>query len=115
MARKIDVVARVYDRSGRLMATGENSYTKTHPIQYRYALRAGRPLKQYLHAEISAIIRALKNKNRTPYKIVVERYSKEGRPMMAKPCPVCMAAINEAGIRLVEYTVGNGREMIRLY
>lgn len=56
----------------------------------------------YLHAEVAAIIKALKVG--TPHKIMIERYGKDGSPMLAKPCAMCEIAIREAGIHFVEYT-----------
>jgi tRNA(Arg) A34 adenosine deaminase TadA len=55
----------------------------------------------YLHAEIAALVKA-RGKG---YKIKIERYNKHGEPMLAAPCPICLAAIKEAGIQLVEHTV----------
>lgn len=69
-------------------------------MQARYAARVGYPHKIYLHAEIHAIVKA-----RAPiHWIEVKRYSKTGKPMFAKPCPICMLAIKEAGIKEVSYT-----------
>lgn len=112
MAR-VTITARVYSKSGALLATGVNSYTKTHPIQYKYACKAGKPYKMYLHAEISAIIKALKV-NSNPYKIEVIRIGKDGRLRMAKPCLVCMEAIRDAGIKKIRYTTNSGWSTMRL-
>lgn len=81
---------------------GQNSYEKTHPTQARYASLAGEPYKTYLHAEIAALIKCRKE----PFKIKIERKDKNGKDMMAKPCPICELAIRKAGIKFVEYTVG---------
>ncbi len=101
---KHDVVATVYDKRGKVLACCHNSYTKTHPIQAHYAKMAGGRFveKIYLHAEIAAIIKAKGEGD--AYKIKIERYSKDGSPRNAKPCPVCELAIKEAGISFVEYT-----------
>ena len=96
------LTATVYDRNNRVLAVGTNSYTKTHPVQAKYAQRAGLPDKQFLHAEVQAIIKALKKGK--PHSIHIERYNKNGAPLLAKPCPVCSLAIKEAGIRKVFYT-----------
>jgi tRNA(Arg) A34 adenosine deaminase TadA len=98
------VRAEVYDRHGNQLATAYNSYVKTHPRQKRLAQRVGMPQKQYLHAEVSAIIRALKT-HKAPYRICISRRSvKTGKIGLAKPCPICDLAIQEAGIQIVEYT-----------
>lgn len=96
------VTAIVYDKRGRVLSVGENSYSKTHPEQARFALLAGEPLKQFLHAEVLALIRC-KGK---PYKIKVERMNRKGTLMLAKPCPICELAIKQAGIKFIEYSIG---------
>ena len=95
-----NVVAFALDRKVRLLAIGFNSYVKTHPYQKRCARKAGDAFKQYLHAEISAIIKA----KQQVHSIVVVRISKAGDFMLAKPCPVCYLAIQEAGINNVYYS-----------
>ena len=52
------VKATVYDRRGRKIATAENSYDKTHPIQAHFAAKAGKPVCKYLHAEVLALLRS---------------------------------------------------------
>lgn len=81
---------------------GQNSYVKTHPLQAMYASKAGFPDKQYLHAEIHAITRCRDIKR--AYKIFITRYNKQGEPVLAKPCPVCMSAIVASGIRNIVHT-----------
>ena len=95
-----NVVAFALDRKGRLLAIGFNSYVKTHPYQKRCARKAGDQFKQYLHAEISAIIRA----RQQVHSLVVVRISKAGDFMLAKPCKVCYLAIQEAGIKNIFYS-----------
>ena len=97
------LTATVYDKRGRVLSTGINSSIKTHPEQSRLASIAGLPLKVYLHAEIAALIRV---RHGVPYRIVIERYGKQGEPRLAKPCPICELAIQQAGISRIEYTVG---------
>jgi deoxycytidylate deaminase len=99
------LTATVYDKKGRILAIGENSFQKTHPKQKKWAQMVGgrHAHREFLHAEIRAIIRALKKGK--PYKIKVERYTYDGEPALAKPCPICEIAIAEAGIKLIEYTV----------
>ena len=103
MARKQQhIIATIYDKRGRVLSVGSNSYTKTHPLQAKYAAMAGLPHKQYLHAEISAILR-LENPSKA-YRILVERYDSNGNPANAKPCPICQRVIVSAGIKQVEWT-----------
>lgn len=95
-----NIKATIYNKRGRVLSVGYNSYSKTHPFQYKLALRVGLKEKQYLHAEISALIKCREE----PYKMVIERYGKDGKPLLAKPCPICQMAIEESGVRVVEYT-----------
>ena len=95
------IKATVYDRNNNVISIGFNSYSKTHPLQYHYAAKAKQPEKIYLHAEIAALIKAKKK----GYRITIERYNKQGKPMLAAPCPICLLAIKEAGIEIVQHTV----------
>lgn len=71
------------------------------PAQVRYADINTERI--YLHAEIAALVKL--KKGMKPYKIVIERYGKDGRSRIAKPCPVCERAIKAWNIKRVEYTV----------
>lgn len=103
MSNKQNIIAKVYDKQNRLLGTGRNSYSKTHPMQALYAEQAGMPEKLYLHAEVEAIIKAMKNG--IPYSIHVERYTKNGKSALAQPCPICILAIKRAGIKNITFTV----------
>lgn len=101
MSKGQRVEAYAYAKNGRLLAVGRNSYTKTHPEQARCAEIAGQPKKQYLHAEIDALVKAKSQ----VYKLFIVRYGKRvGETRLAKPCPVCEIAINNHQVKLVEYT-----------
>lgn len=100
--QKQSVTAIIYDKRGRVLSVGKNSYVKTHPKQAYYAEKAGLPDKQYLHAEIDAIIRCRDLAN--AHSIFVSRINKAGKTAMAKPCPVCRTALEEAGIFNVRWT-----------
>ena len=103
MAEKSDgfrarVGAVILDKKGRVISSGFNK-RKTHPLQVHY----GSIKKPYLHAEMSALVNARKK----GHTIVVARITKNGDLGLAKPCPVCAAAIADAGIKRVIYTVNN--------
>jgi deoxycytidylate deaminase len=98
---KHTLTALIFDKRGRPLSVGRNSYTKTHPIQAAAAKATGNPHKIYLHAEVDAIVK-LDNPEKA-YKIVVFRYDKKGKPMNAKPCEVCMSLISKLNLK-VEYT-----------
>lgn len=105
MTTKHILAAQCYNKNGKLLSSATNSYKKTHPLQKMFACKAGFPAKQYLHAEISAIIKA---KGQTIHALHVSRFNKQGKMMNAKPCPVCCRAIREYGIMNVFYTSNNG-------
>jgi tRNA(Arg) A34 adenosine deaminase TadA len=100
MTNRQKIIATTFDKKGIKIASAENSYIKTHTVQAKYAKNFN-PKKIYLHAEILAIIRS---KNRSISKIRIERFSKSGDTMLAKPCEICELAIKEAGIKFIEYT-----------
>lgn len=93
--------AIVTDKKGKILGIGTNSYTKTHPKQRRYSRLAGQPGRDFLHAEVAAIIRSRKG---DPYGLYVARADASGKGCNSKPCPVCEEAIREAGIREVIHT-----------
>lgn len=101
MTTKQQITATVYDRRGRVLSVAHNSYEKTHPYQARLAQKVGHPERQYLHAEIHALIKC----RGVPYKIRVERRNNQGQLLLAKPCPICELAIKKAGVRFVEYSL----------
>lgn len=76
-------------RRNRVCSTGFNSYTKTHPRQNHYARLAGQPKREYLHAEIAALLRSPRDVDT----LFVCRFDKQGNPVPAAPCPVCSLAI----------------------
>lgn len=61
----------------------------------------GHPEKMYLHAEVQALLRCGDKK---PYKLIVQRFDSEGKPAMAKPCPICQKALQLYGVKEVWYT-----------
>jgi deoxycytidylate deaminase len=102
MTQHQSITAIIYDKRGRVLSVGQNSYIKTHPMQASFARKVGTEHKIFLHAEVHAIIRC-KDLSKA-HKILVTRYSKEGKPMLAKPCKICQSAIEAAGIKIVEHT-----------
>lgn len=102
MKNRLNITAVIYDKRGRVLSIGQNSYTKTHPMQFRHAKKMGEPYKQYLHAEVHAIVRCADLKK--AHTIAVYRYNSEGEPVLAKPCPICMSAIKAAGIKNIIHT-----------
>lgn len=99
--KKENITAIITDKRGRVLSIGKNSYVKSHPIQAKHARMVGQESKIYLHAEIDAIIRC-KNIFKA-HKIFVSR-EKNNKLCLAKPCPICMSAIEAAGIKNIEWT-----------
>lgn len=97
------LVAKAYDRKGHLLATATNSYTKTHPLMLHFGKQVGCVTRVFLHAEIAAL---LKCRDKEVYELSIERRKRDGSPGLAKPCPICEAAIAAWGVRKVSYTVG---------
>lgn len=94
--------AVIYDKRGKVLSIGQNSYYKTHPLQAYYAKKAGQEGRIFLHAEISAIIKC-PDLDRA-HKMMISRFGSDGRPLLAKPCPVCETAIRSTPIKHVNYT-----------
>ena len=102
MAKQHHILAKCYDKRGRLLAAAFNSYTKSHPLQSYFARKVGHSEhKIYLHAEIHAI---LKCRGKAIHRISVERYDAQGLPVNAQPCPICQEAIRAFGIKIVGHT-----------
>lgn len=102
MEHKHNITAIIYDKRGRPLSIGKNSYHKTHPLQVKMAEKVGLPEKRYLHGEIDAIVKC-KDLSKA-HKIVIMRYTKDGKPANAKPCAICQAAIALTPIKIIEHT-----------
>lgn len=94
------LTALAYDKRGRLLSVGTNSYIRTHPLQAKYSRKAGKPDAIYIHAELAALLKA----RGKVHKLVVVRYGKKGQPLLAKPCAACQLAINDWNVEIVEHT-----------
>lgn len=103
--RRYIILAKCYDRKGRMLSVGTNSYKKSHTLMKHFAELAGEDPKIYLHSEVQALLRA---KDKQVHRITVERYDASGNPALAKPCKVCQKAIQAYGVKFVEYTSEDG-------
>ena len=92
-------VCAITTYKGRVTAIATNSYTKSHPEQKRLATKVGHPSKQYLHAEIAALLRA----DRVDA-IHVFRINKRLEFVNAKPCAICELGIAERNITRIFHT-----------
>jgi deoxycytidylate deaminase len=111
---------------GHIIGRGQNS-TKTHPYQKKYNRKyrhfnceRGEFVSDMLHAEISAILNVPYTVGRDvdwgKVNVYVYRIS-HGRRLgfgNARPCPACMAAIRDLGIKHVYYTDNSGYGYLEL-
>jgi tRNA(Arg) A34 adenosine deaminase TadA len=71
-------------------------------MQAFHAKKVGEPYKQYLHAEVHAIVKCPDISK--AHRIFVSRWNKNGDTMNAAPCPICMSAIKSTPIKVIEHT-----------
>ena len=103
MHPKHDMTAIIYDKRGRILSVGKNSYVKTHPMQAKFAKLANQDENRiFIHAEVSAIVKCKRIDK--AHKIVIMRFMKDGTPANAAPCPTCQMAIESFGIKIIEHT-----------
>ena len=95
------ITAILFDKKGRPLSVGRNSYTKTHPLMARESAKHGEPYKVFLHAEIDAIVRC-RDMDKA-YRIVVMRFDADGLPVNAKPCRICQGLLSTYNLR-IEHT-----------
>ena len=93
------VGAAIYNKRGSLLSVGFNKQ-KTHVRQAKWAFEVGQPLRQFLHAEIDALIKC---RHGDPHSIVIVRLTSKGLAM-AKPCAVCQRALLETSIVKIFYS-----------
>ena len=95
---------------GQVIGSGCNT-NKTHPTQkyYNKYRKPSDSMLPKLHAEISCInqIKHL-DINFSKVKLYIYRIRKDQPFGLARPCPSCMAAIKDLGIRDVYYTTNDG-------
>lgn len=100
---KYEITAIIYDKKGNVISIGYNNYTKTHPLQAKYAKKVGLEKKIFLHAEMDAVIKA-GSKIKTAHLIRIFRYNNSGEPRCAKPCPICQEMLKHTPIKFIEHT-----------
>ena len=99
------ICAVVCDKRGRVLSVGVNSYQKSHPAMKHYAIKAGNPEAQYVHAEVASLLALSYNDRQKAHKIFVSRLMKNGKTGLAMPCSICQLALKEYGIKEVSYTI----------
>ena len=95
---------------GQVIGLGCNC-NKTHPTQKfynKYRIKSDNMLPK-LHAEISSI-NQIKHIgiNCSKVKLYIYRIRKDQPFGLSRPCPSCMAAIKDLGIRDIYYTTNDG-------
>ena len=100
--KRFNITATIYDRKGNVLAIGQNSYVKTHPLQAKHAAKVGEAYKVYMHAEVHAITRC-KDLSKA-HRIFISRYNENGTTATAKPCKICQSAITATNIQIIEHT-----------
>lgn len=94
-------------RIGAVLAKGSNvisvgfNHWGTRQIIERH--RHIRPNNDTVHAEIHAIL-GVSKEEAAKCTLYVGRFTKEGRPANAKPCPLCQTILKEMGVKRVFYT-----------
>jgi deoxycytidylate deaminase len=100
--QKQRIYAIIVDKKNRILASGKNSYSKSHPLQAYYCeLATKENHKIFVHAELQALVHL---KGQVADKIFVARVSKNGTPLPSSPCPICRLAIRDAGIHEIVTT-----------
>lgn len=104
MSRKVQrVVAMGFDKRGRLLSVGMNSYHKTHPFQAKYSALQGNGDQIYIHAEIDALLKARNH----VHKMVIARYGRTGNQLPSQPCSICLQALMDSGVEELEFLKPN--------
>ena len=98
------IAAVIVDKRGNIIASASNDYGKSHPLQKAMSIKAeGNFEKVFLHAEISALLKALRSGKKGDT-IYIARASKKGEPLLAAPCPTCAYTLELYGIKHIEHT-----------
>jgi len=97
-----NIKSYIFDKRGRVLSIGSNSYISSTRLQRYHARKTGNPEKIYLHSEVDAISRCV-NLNKA-HRILVVRIGTNGEYLLSKPCEVCMSAIEATPIRIVQWS-----------
>ncbi len=89
----------VIAKRGRVVSFGWNDMTRTHPKSKTYG--------NLIHSELHALI-GLSRKETKGSDVYVYRETRNGVLAQSRPCPVCYAALRQAGIRNVFFTDNAG-------
>lgn len=82
------------------ISLGVNS-RKSHPLMKKFQ---NKPEKIYLHAEVDAIIKAVKKFSLDECTLFVLRQTRSGKIGLSKPCRGCQKTIRAFGLKEVYYS-----------
>jgi deoxycytidylate deaminase len=96
--------------NGKDILSVAHNKEKSHPLQKKYNQHRGEKAEEwsYLHAEVAAILKVRNKKLLKGSTIYVGRTFKSGHNAIARPCPACMQAIIDHGIKEIVYTTDDG-------
>lgn len=98
-------IGAVIAKGRKVISTGFNTISKSHPLQAYYASCVGRKEAIYLHAEVAAIVASKACvgdlEGCTMY---VFRRGLDGNIRMSRPCRSCLKALKDFGICTIVYT-----------
>ena len=89
----------------RVISTGFNDMSRTHPLMKRYSREKNFDLG--LHAEVHSCI-GVSADDLYGSELYVARILKNGSAAMARPCMVCQKFLLDVGIKSVYYTTDTG-------
>lgn len=95
---------------GKIISSGHNSFTKTHPLQKQLDKRRfNAESTGKVHAETSALLPLINSHtDLSKAEVYVSRKLKDSSIAMARPCASCMALIKSCGISKIHYTTADG-------
>lgn len=103
---------------GKIIASAVNSFTKTHPIQFKLREKINRGITKplaFVHAEVSVINKAMKmGYDLSKCGIFISRITKSGIKSISKPCNECEHFIRKNKMKFIVYYNRNG-EIITHY
>ena len=88
-----NICACLYNKRGKIISSGVNSFSKSHPIQEKFG---STPYKIFLHAEIDAVVKAIRKvggDDLSGYSLAIARICHDGSDAQAFPCDGCIDAL----------------------
>ena len=99
-------VGAILLNKGKIVSTGVNQETKSHPLQAKFAKMVGLDEKIYLHAEMSALV---KSRSDCDTIVVARLGGHSGEELRnSRPCAICSLALKQAGVKHVHYSTDDG-------